>query len=39
VIATAAVNAWNCINVTTQQVTGEWVTQWIPSTQDATQAV
>jgi AhpD family alkylhydroperoxidase len=39
VVAIASINAWNRINATTRQITGEWVTQWIPSSQDAAQAV
>jgi AhpD family alkylhydroperoxidase len=31
VLAIASINAWNRINATTRQVTGEWVSQWIPS--------
>jgi hypothetical protein len=40
VLAIAAINAWNRINATTRQITGEWVTQWIriPNSQDAAQA-
>jgi AhpD family alkylhydroperoxidase len=38
VLAIAAINAWNRINATTRQITGEWVKQWIPSSQDAAQA-
>ena len=30
VLAIATINAWNRINATTRQITGEWVTQWIP---------
>jgi AhpD family alkylhydroperoxidase len=29
VLAIAAINAWNRINATTRQITGEWVTQWL----------
>jgi AhpD family alkylhydroperoxidase len=29
VLAITMINSWNTINVTTRQVTGEWVTQWI----------
>jgi AhpD family alkylhydroperoxidase len=29
VIAIAAINAWNRINATTRQMTGDWVGQWI----------
>ena len=31
VVAIASINAWNRINTTTRQVTGEWVGGWIPS--------
>lgn len=29
VLAIAAINAWNRLNVTTRQISGEWVSQWI----------
>jgi hypothetical protein len=29
VLAIAAINAWNRINATTRQITGEWVGQWV----------
>jgi AhpD family alkylhydroperoxidase len=29
VLTIAGINAWNRINATTRQITGEWVTQWI----------
>ena len=29
VLAIAAINAWNRLNVVTRQISGEWVTQWI----------
>ena len=29
VLAIAAINAWNRLNVTTRQVSGDWVSQWI----------
>jgi AhpD family alkylhydroperoxidase len=29
VLAIAGINAWNRINATTRQITGEWVDQWI----------
>ena len=29
VLTIASINAWNRINATTRQVTGEWVSQWI----------
>lgn len=31
VIAIASINAWNRINATTRQITGDWVEQWIDS--------
>jgi AhpD family alkylhydroperoxidase len=38
VLAIAAINAWNRINATTRQITGEWVTQWIATSEEAVQA-
>ncbi|MGH2832823.1 MAG: carboxymuconolactone decarboxylase family protein [Solirubrobacteraceae bacterium] len=37
VIAIASINAWNRINASTRQITGEWVEQWIkkPATEAA----
>jgi AhpD family alkylhydroperoxidase len=35
VLSIASINAWNRINATTRQITGEWVSQWIPNSQDA----
>jgi alkylhydroperoxidase family enzyme len=35
VLAIAGINAWNRINATTRQITGEWVEQWIAPTQAA----
>jgi hypothetical protein len=29
VVAIAAINAWNRLNVVTRQISGEWVSQWI----------
>jgi AhpD family alkylhydroperoxidase len=29
VLAIAGINAWNRINATTRQITGEWVAQWV----------
>jgi len=29
VLAITAINSWNRINVTTRQITGEWVEQWV----------
>jgi len=39
VVAIAGINAWNRINATTQQITGEWVGQWVSQTEPASQAV
>jgi AhpD family alkylhydroperoxidase len=39
VLAIATINAWNRINATTRQITGEWVSQWIPSSDRVAQAV
>ncbi len=33
VIAIAAINAWNRINASTRQITGDWVDQWIAPSQ------
>jgi AhpD family alkylhydroperoxidase len=38
VLAIGSINAWNRINITTRQITCEWVTQWIPGTNDAVKA-
>jgi AhpD family alkylhydroperoxidase len=38
VVSIAAINAWNRINATTRQITGEWVDQWITRPAPATQA-
>jgi AhpD family alkylhydroperoxidase len=38
VLAIASINAWNRINATTRQITGEWVTQFIPGAQTAASA-
>jgi AhpD family alkylhydroperoxidase len=35
VLSIASINAWNRINATTRQITGEWVTQFIPGAQPA----
>jgi AhpD family alkylhydroperoxidase len=35
VLTIAGINAWNRINAATRQITGEWVTQWIPGLQEA----
>jgi alkylhydroperoxidase family enzyme len=29
VLAIASINAWNRLNVTTRQISGDWVSQWI----------
>jgi AhpD family alkylhydroperoxidase len=31
VLAIAQINVWNRINATTRQITGDWVSQWIPA--------
>ena len=33
VLAIASINAWNRLNVTTRQIGGEWIGQWVASTQ------
>jgi AhpD family alkylhydroperoxidase len=38
VLAIATINTWNRINATTRQITGEWVSQWIPNRQDRQDA-
>jgi AhpD family alkylhydroperoxidase len=38
VVAIAAINAWNRINATTRQITGEWVSRWVSPTEHASQA-
>ena len=38
VIAIAQINTWNRINATTRQITGEWISQWIPGADAAPQA-
>ncbi|MGH2895335.1 MAG: carboxymuconolactone decarboxylase family protein [Solirubrobacteraceae bacterium] len=35
VLGIASINAWNRINATTRQITGEWVTQFVPGAQTA----
>ncbi len=37
VIAIASINAWNRINATTRQITGEWIEQWISHGEPARQ--
>ena len=38
VLAIASINAWNRINATTRQITGEWITQFIAGAEPATSA-
>jgi AhpD family alkylhydroperoxidase len=38
VLAIAGINAWNRINATTRQITGEWVEEWISHPEPAGQA-
>jgi AhpD family alkylhydroperoxidase len=39
VLAIAGINAWNRLNVTTRQISGDWVSQWIaPSRKDSEAA-
>ena len=38
VIAIASINAWNRINATTRQITGEWIEQWISQSEPAGRA-
>jgi AhpD family alkylhydroperoxidase len=38
VLAIASINAWNRINATTRQITGEWVSQLIPGAEAAASA-
>jgi AhpD family alkylhydroperoxidase len=38
VIAIASINAWNRINATTRQITGDWVQEWITPGEHARQA-
>jgi AhpD family alkylhydroperoxidase len=38
VLSIATINAWNRINAATRQITGEWISQWIPSGKGAVQA-
>jgi alkylhydroperoxidase family enzyme len=35
VVAIASINAWNRLNATTRQITGEWVSQFIAAPQAA----
>lgn len=38
VVAIAAINAWNRLNVATRQISGDWVEQWITPRHEARQA-
>jgi AhpD family alkylhydroperoxidase len=38
VLAIAAINTWNRLNVTTRQIGGDWVGEWVASTQKAREA-
>ena len=38
VLAIAAINAWNRLNVTTRQISGDWVSQWIAPSQSGRAA-
>ncbi len=38
VLAIAAINTWNRLNVTTRQIGGEWVGQWVDSSRRAGEA-
>jgi alkylhydroperoxidase family enzyme len=38
VLAIAAINAWNRLNVATRQISGEWVGQWITPTHATSRA-
>ena len=38
VISIAAINAWNRINATTRQITGNWIDQWIAPSHPAAEA-
>jgi AhpD family alkylhydroperoxidase len=37
VVSIAAINAWNRINATTKQITGDWIGQWIAGSEPASQ--
>lgn len=39
VVAIAGINAWNRINATTRQITGDWVAEWVIRPEPAGQAV
>jgi AhpD family alkylhydroperoxidase len=38
VLAIASINAWNRLNVTTRQISGDWVGQWVASTRSDREA-
>jgi AhpD family alkylhydroperoxidase len=38
VLAIAGINAWNRINATTRQITGEWIGQWLAHSQSVSRA-
>jgi AhpD family alkylhydroperoxidase len=38
VLAIAAINAWNRLNVVTRQISGEWVSQWITPSRATSEA-
>ncbi len=38
VLAIASINAWNRLNVTTRQISGDWVSQWIAPGRSASEA-
>ena len=38
VLEIAGINAWNRINATTRQITGEWVSQWISGSREPAKA-
>jgi AhpD family alkylhydroperoxidase len=38
VVAIASINAWNRLNVTTRQVSGSWVGQWLASAREDREA-
>jgi AhpD family alkylhydroperoxidase len=38
VLAVAAINTWNRLNVATRQISGDWVAQWITPSEQSSQA-
>jgi AhpD family alkylhydroperoxidase len=38
VVAIASINAWNRLNATTRQISGDWVGEWISSSEPASRA-